>query len=233
MLITSFEAVDASKEPILFRGQDSFFWKRHIFHNAAPFDPEKNGENQFGFIFIFDSSQFLFIESEGVDEIFDEIKHRDPDRDAIFSIDGKPFFAVSRGAFNKLKLNLNESREFHLKLKNNGNARIINLKSLYSLLDMKRDMELVEKAVVSFQIRDLMARGVTVEDFGNFYMEGIIPIGEGTRLSSGVVLKGNCSIGKNVQIYPHAYIENSTIADNCIVLPAVSSWIRFSKKASR
>jgi bifunctional UDP-N-acetylglucosamine pyrophosphorylase/glucosamine-1-phosphate N-acetyltransferase len=50
-------------------------------------------------------------------------------------------------------------------------------------------------------------------------VEGSVPIGEGARIASGVVIKGASKIGKNTVLYPHVYIENSIIGDNCTVLP--------------
>jgi bifunctional UDP-N-acetylglucosamine pyrophosphorylase / glucosamine-1-phosphate N-acetyltransferase len=114
---------------------------------------------------------------------------------------------------------LKEDREITSKLRNNGNVRIISLKSPFDILNLKRDLEEIEKAVISYQAGVLHSNGVTIDDFGHFYVEGMIPIDEGSRLYSGVVLKGESKIGKNVQIYPHCFIENSIIGDNCVILP--------------
>jgi NDP-sugar pyrophosphorylase family protein len=224
MLIASFELIEVATSSILFRGRDSFFWKRKIFKDIPFYDPDsrdkdKERENDFDYLIVFEPFQFLVMEPAGIDEIIEDLSHRDPGKDNIISIEGKPFFAISRGSFQKLRLNLREDREITSKLRNNGNVRVIAIKHPFYTLDMKYESEAIEKSITAYQTNVLAANGVTVEDLGNFYIEGMIPIGEGSRLSSGVVIKGDTRIGKNVHIYPHAYIENSVIGDNCTVLP--------------
>jgi bifunctional UDP-N-acetylglucosamine pyrophosphorylase/glucosamine-1-phosphate N-acetyltransferase len=50
-------------------------------------------------------------------------------------------------------------------------------------------------------------------------MTGLMAIGKNTTIGSGVVLKGETQIGKNVQIFPNCFIENSHIGDQCVLLP--------------
>jgi NDP-sugar pyrophosphorylase family protein len=222
MVITSFEPEEtATKRSLtLFRGRGAYFWKRSIFNQPVPYDPDRNKEGKiFDFLIIFDPPLFLEIEAGGIAEILTELSHPDPSKDIIFSIEGKPFFAISYGAFQKLKLDLKRDKELIAKLRNNGNVRNIIPGQRFAVLDLRNDRKAVEDAVVAHQAAVLGDKGVIVEDLGHFYIEGMIPVGEGTRIGPGVVIKGDSKIGKNVLLYPHVFIENSILGDNCILLP--------------
>jgi bifunctional UDP-N-acetylglucosamine pyrophosphorylase/glucosamine-1-phosphate N-acetyltransferase len=161
------------------------------------------------------------VEPEGVDEIIGYLSQWDPEKELIFSIEGTPFFAVSSGILKKPGLNLKEDKELAAKLRNNKNVRMIHLTKYegVEVLDLGKHLKSIENAVIDYQIKTLTANGVIIEDLGHFFIEGMVPIGAGTRISSGVVIKGDSKIGKDVHLYPHAYIENSIIGDYCIVLP--------------
>ncbi len=222
MSILAFEPGEVTESDELFRGRSLFFWKQRIFKDIIPFDPvehENTGSKPFNFLIIFDPQRFLLHEADLIEEIFDELLHRDPEKENIISIEGKPFFAVSHGSFLKLRLNLKSDKEVATKLRNNGNVRIFVPKQSFFVLDSKRDLLAIESSIIAFQAASIMAGGAILEDMGNFFLEGMIPIGPGSRLSSGVVIKGESKIGQNVRIYPHCYIENSTIGDNCTLLP--------------
>jgi bifunctional UDP-N-acetylglucosamine pyrophosphorylase/glucosamine-1-phosphate N-acetyltransferase len=223
MVIESFEQVEekAARPAMSFRGRDSYFWKRRIFRKLEPYTPDQENKAELGFHFliVFDPRRFLAIEPGGIDEIFKLLSSRDPKKDNIFSVEGKPFFAISRAAFDKLKFNLEGDKEVTFKLRNNGNVRLMNLRHRFNVLDLRKDWRIVEDMVSMYQVEALIAAGVIVEDMGNFYMEGMVPVGEGTRIASGVVIKGDSVIGKNVHIYPHCYIENSKVGDDCTLLP--------------
>jgi len=96
---------------------------------------------------------------------------------------------------------------------------MIHLESRCKTLELKRDFRRIERFIINFQVKELVKNRVIVEDYNNFYIEGLVPIGEGTRISTGVVIKGTSKIGSHVTLYPNAYIENSIIGDNCVVLP--------------
>ena len=54
------------------------------------------------------------------------------------------------------------------------------------------------------------------------YVEGILLVGEGTRILPGVFVEGNVVIGKNCKVGPNCYIRgNTTIGDNCHIGQAV------------
>jgi bifunctional UDP-N-acetylglucosamine pyrophosphorylase/glucosamine-1-phosphate N-acetyltransferase len=77
----------------------------------------------------------------------------------------------------------------------------------------------IEGAVIDLQISRLRKNGVRIEDYGHFYMDGLMAIGKNTQVGPGVVIKGESKIGKNVRIYPNCFIENSEIGDDCLILP--------------
>ncbi|UCH93669.1 MAG: hypothetical protein JSV88_25835 [Candidatus Aminicenantes bacterium] len=229
MVIKLFEPEVIYRPTILFRGRDSYFWKRKIFKDLEPYDdgphhhsrPPGTPGKGFHFLIIFDPSLFLVVDTEGIGEIIGSLSRLDPAREFIFSIEGTPFFVVSYGAFQKLKLNLKEDQELIAKLRNHGNLRMIQLpeRVVFDVLDVRKDLKAIENAVISCQLAALTANGVIIEDLGHFFIEGMIPIGAETRISTGVVIKGDSKIGTGVHLYPHSYIENSIIGDGCTLLP--------------
>ena len=54
------------------------------------------------------------------------------------------------------------------------------------------------------------------------HIDGIVTVGEGSRILPGVVIEGNAVIGKNCKIGPNCYIRGATtIGDNCHIGQAV------------
>jgi len=54
------------------------------------------------------------------------------------------------------------------------------------------------------------------------HIEGVIRLGEGSRILPGVFIEGNAVIGKNCKIGPNCYIRgNTVIGDNCHIGQAV------------
>lgn len=76
-----------------------------------------------------------------------------------------------------------------------------------------------EEIVLKYQIDFYTKKGIIFEDFGNFFIEGLPPIGRGTKIGPGVIIKDNSIIGDDVDIYPNSYIENSVIGNNCSIFP--------------
>jgi acyl-[acyl carrier protein]--UDP-N-acetylglucosamine O-acyltransferase len=226
MVIKSFEPEIIQQPTSLFRGRESYFWKRKIFKDVEHYDCVSDHDSHpagqdFQFLIVFDPSRFLVVEPGGVDEIIGYLSQWDPEKELLFSIDQTPFFVLSSGILKKLKLNLKEDKELIAKLRNNENIRMIDLKKDKGIevLDVEKHKKRIEDAVIDYQIKTLTANGVIIEDLGHFFIEGMVPIGAGSRIASGVVIKGDSKIGKDVHLYPHAYIENSIIGDNCMVLP--------------
>lgn len=53
-------------------------------------------------------------------------------------------------------------------------------------------------------------------------VEGVLQLGEGSRILPGCVLEGHIRIGKNCKIGPNAYLRgNVSIGDNCVIGNAV------------
>ena len=220
MLIVSFEEIerDTKLPEVLFRGRDGYFWKRRIFNDVPHYAGNKNG-GDFHFLILFNPQRFLSASQACIDEIIDFLSQTDPQKDYIFSIEGNPFFAISREAFRKLGINLKEDNDIISQLEEKATVRPISLKETFRVLDLHKETKAIEDSVVDFQAAIFRRSGVMVEDLGHFFVEGTVPIGKGTRISSGVVIKGDSKIGENVHIYPHSYIENSTIGDQCTLLP--------------
>jgi bifunctional N-acetylglucosamine-1-phosphate-uridyltransferase/glucosamine-1-phosphate-acetyltransferase GlmU-like protein len=220
MSIVSFEPVDeeSSYQQYLLRGKNCYSWKQSIFKEVEPYDPN-NGGVGFHFLILFDPQLFLAITPAGIDDILQILSQTDPEKDNIFSVAGKPFFAISRGAFKKLPLELTEDKNVIQKLRANGNVRLLNLQYSFETLDVRRDLRVIEDVVIQFQIDALLKAGVIIDDLNHFFMEGLLEIGSGTRIGSGVVITGDSRIGAGVTLYPHCFIENSIIGDDCILLP--------------
>lgn len=54
------------------------------------------------------------------------------------------------------------------------------------------------------------------------HVEGVLLVGEGTRILPGVFIEGNVVIGKNCKVGPNCYIRgNTTIGDDCHIGQAV------------
>ena len=216
-MIGLFESSDTRTTHFRFRGKESYFWKKKIFRDLECLDPENLGTDavkRFDFLIIFNPGTFLEIESEGVEEIITHIKRIiNPS-----SLEGGPFFAVASEFLKKTGLDLRNA-DLYTRLKEIKNIKMINLESNYNTLELKRDFSRIESFIINFQVKELFKNSVLIEDYNSFYIEGIVPIGEGTRISTGVVIKGTSKIGKNVTLYPNAYIENSIIGDNCVILP--------------
>jgi len=86
-------------------------------------------------------------------------------------------------------------------------------------LDSRRCPAKIETLVTGIQLEWLRKRKVQVEDRGNFYMEGLVPVGEGSVIGPGTNLRGNTRVGKNVRLAMNCWIENSQIGDECLLLP--------------
>jgi|GEM_PF-805671 len=204
------------KDRLLFRGKDGYFWKKELFCGAGKtvFPLEIESRDPFHCLVIFNPHTFLKIGPAGIDELISRLEHID----APASIDGTPFIAIPGPMADEWNLDPREPGLFD-RAAGRKEIKRIHLENTFDVLQIETDFRAIETFVVDYQVAELLKNGVTVEDYNNFYIEGMVPFGEGTSVASGVVLKGACEIGKNVTLYPHAYIENSKIGDNCLVLP--------------
>jgi len=74
-----------------------------------------------------------------------------------------------------------------------------------------------ERLVAKLETPEILG---TVSDAA--HIEGIIRLGEGSRILPGVFIEGNAVIGKNCKIGPNCYIRgNTVIGDNCHIGQAV------------
>lgn len=207
MILAYVDRGQGAKRP-LFRGRDAAFW----IERSLPFcrfltaSPPRSG-----MLLVFSAGRFPVLAAGAARAL------RRLDRGALFAPPGKPFFAVSPLLLKKQGLRL-EPGLFRRLLALPG-CLPLDLGSPVHALDTGCDSLAVEAAVVALQLARLGRAGVRVEDRGRFYLEGLPAIGRGTLIGSGVVLRGDCRIGRNVVIHPNCCIENSRVGDGCVILP--------------
>lgn len=199
---------------LLFRGRDAAYWiERSLpfcrFSAASPAGS--------GLIIVFSAQRFP-VPSAGMARALRRLA-----RGGIRPVTGllappsKPFFVISPSVLRKNGLRL-EPGLFRRLLALPGCAPL-DLGSAVTVLDPERDPLALEAAVIALQIGRLERAGVAIEDRGRFYMEGLPVVGRGTRIGSGVVLRGDCRIGRNVVIHPNCCISDSRVGDGCVILP--------------
>jgi acetyltransferase-like isoleucine patch superfamily enzyme len=198
----------------LFRGRDAAYWieqsvpgRRFL---TAP--PPRGG----GLILVFSAGRFPLLGVAALRALRRLDRGAIPSAAGLFAPPGKPFFAVSRARLRKEGLRL-EPGLFRRLLALPGCA-FLDLGGPVPALDPGRDSLAVEAAVVALQVGRLERAGVRVEDRGRFYMEGLPAVGRGTSIGPGVVLRGDCRIGRNVAIHANCCIENSRVGDGCRIL---------------
>ena len=130
---------------------------------------------------------------------------------------GQAFFIVSPAFLKKHGLRLDAG--IFARLRALPGIRTLELTEPVTLLDSRRDPLAVEAAITALQVNCLQRNGARVESAGNFFLEGLPAIGRGSLIGHGVVIKGDCHIGRNVVFYPNCFIENSRIGDGCVLLP--------------
>lgn len=206
----------ADKNSPLFRGKDGFYWKKEIFQGAidACYPLDTADDKDFDCLLLFNPNTFLEIRPRGIDELIARLENID----GLSSLEGTPFIAIPKHIVDEGNMDPREPGLFD-RLKSTYDIRCIRLENRFHVHDMDTDFRAIEAYVVDYQIAALVKNGITVEDYGNFYIEGMVPVGEGTSIAAGVVLKGATEIGENVVLYPNAYVENSIIGDNCVILP--------------
>ena len=214
MILAAIDPGKAGSVPIFFRGQPLEFWLSRQFRKI-PFQPLKKPDREFDWLTIFDPTKFAAIDSQGINR-FIKFLYRQANRETIYTLMGFPFFAVSTDGINGFKLRIEEGicRQV-AKLK----PALIDTLEDIPVWDVSSQSLEVEKFVVNYQVSLFKHHQVRLDDFRNFFIEGQVKIGRGTRIGSGVIVRGESEIGKNVHLYPHSYIENTIIEDDCVVLP--------------
>jgi len=198
------------------RGRDLRFWLSR-FYPFCRFVPLPHAGSDFDLLFVFDTAVFPKINDKSGGELLHWLKRQGNSRGGLFAPAGKPFFIVGRSYFKSECLVL-EAGIFR-SLRAQTQTERLEFKNPIAVCDPLQEPQKIEAALVAWQIRHLQKNGVTVENFGNFYLEGLPPIGRNSMIGSGVTIKGDCRIGKNVTICANSYIENSRIGDRCVILP--------------
>ena len=199
-------------KPIEFRGRKISFWVSHRFKDFT-FQEIADITVKDNFVFLFPSDKFIDAGPDFFLELAQELKNLPANDNAVYTISGHPFYIVSE-EFLK-----NEGIQMFSQPEKVNSIKQLNMNIPFHVWSVQPHFQQIESIIKRWQTEYLHESGVVLEDFHNFYMEGIIPVGEGSKISTNVVLKGDSTIGKNVTIYPQAYIENSVIQDNCSILP--------------
>ncbi len=197
-----------------FRGRGLAFWIEQSFPFCRFFAGGGSGTSS-GPIVVFSLDLFPVLGMGGGRRFQNWLRARP--REGLFAPAGKPFFAVSRSFLRQNGLRL-EPGVFR-RLRALSGAMEMELKSPVRAIDPVREPLAVEAAVTALQVALLQRGGVRVENAGNLCIEGLPLIGRGSMVGSGVVIRGDCRIGRNVAIYPNCFIENSSLGDNCVILP--------------
>ncbi len=197
-----------------FRGRDLAFWIERTFPFCSFIDGNSTGG---GMVVVFSLDLFPLPGADAGRSIAAWFRSRSRSGGGLFAPAGKPFFAVSRSFLRRNGLRLEQGVFRRLRALPGGVE--MELKSPVTAIDPVREPLAVEAAVIALQIAHLQKRGVRLENAGNFCVEGLPLMGRGSVLGSGVVLRGDCRIGRNVVIYPNCFIENSSIGNHCVILP--------------
>jgi acyl-[acyl carrier protein]--UDP-N-acetylglucosamine O-acyltransferase len=200
----------------VFRGEEPAFWISRLFQEIRFLPPEKL-DSDFDWLLVFDLRKFMGINSRGARNLI-SVLHTRQNRDRIVSMMGFPFFAVSSPVLKKFNLKIEPG--FCQRIAAVKPKLVDILKNTFPVWDISSHSLEIETFILNYQISQLRDNQVLIEDYGNFHIDGRIEIGPGSQIGSGVVIKGESKIGKNVHLYPHSYIENTTIEDDCVVLPA-------------
>jgi bifunctional UDP-N-acetylglucosamine pyrophosphorylase/glucosamine-1-phosphate N-acetyltransferase len=212
-------ALDCSRpdgEGHLFRDRPLHFWFTRFFP-FCEFSPLPRREDDFDFIIIFDAAVFPIGSPSSQRELRRWLKARDGSEPWLAAPAGEPFFIVSRAFLRKWKVRLRPG--VFNRLRDVKKAVPLVMVHPFAACRPEAEPRRIENAIIDLQIGRLHEKGVCIEDFGRFYMSGIVPVGKNTRIGSGVALRGESRIGRDVVLYPNCYIENTRIGDGCVVLP--------------
>jgi len=211
-LIATFLKSGPNFKPLHIRGEDTLFWIAEIFSDLFFQTSLKEFQHESGYLFIFDPSKFTNLKNSDIAELIDIInKIQETPHHVVYSIDDHPFFIITPP--NNFTLNSLNAECLQKE------AKILPSPQGCQVLDLESNYVQIEDFVLNFQCSQLVEKGVIVEDFRNFFIEPSVSIGKNTRISSGNIFKGKTKIGKGVVVFPHTFIENSVIHDNCLILP--------------
>lgn len=209
----------ASRPPLLLRGRDVPFWQQKICR-AVPFRPLTETNDPFDFLLIFDDSRFFCTTEEGLGEILAKLAALDSAGVRALALApcvSSPLIAVSRAFFEQNR-SVFQPGVFSI-LAKRFPLEELKIEKSFQAFRPDQEPQRAEEWAIRLQIGEYRRRGVVIEDFGHFYIEGEPPIGEGTVISTGSVIRGDSEIGRGTVLYPHCYIENSRIGDQCVLFP--------------
>ncbi|HUU06605.1 MAG TPA: DapH/DapD/GlmU-related protein [Patescibacteria group bacterium] len=198
------------------RGRDLRFWLARFFPYCR-FLPLPKPKADFDLLFVFDTAVFPIVSEQSGQELRRWLKRQGQSSTGLYAPPGKPFFIVSKSYFKSKHLALKPGLIRSLRAK--SRPELLEFRNPVTFCEPLRQPQEMEAALAAWQIRQLQKRGIVFENYGNFYLEGLMPIGRNSVIGSGVTIKGDCRIGKNVMICANSYIENSRIGDRCVILP--------------
>lgn len=138
------------------------------------------------------------------------------DDERVFGAGHLPFQLVGRGFYEKRRELFRPGVFAALRRQPQASPP---LPAGFSVVNPFADPLAAEALVVAAQVAELTAAGVTLESFGDFYLDGGVPVGEGSRIGPGAVIRGSSRIGRRVSIAAHCCLENAVIGDGCTLLP--------------
>lgn len=216
--------IPGSKTPgCLLRGKEPLFWKQQMFHSAPFITPENLSglsSESLDFLIVLNPSVFPIPRPGAVENLLESLKSMPPETAEIFSVSGEPFYIYSRRVL-AAKLRHPEALGewlIHGPQTHHIVPMAMNTHEEIQTCDYINQMRRAEEWVVDYQIRILLENGVRLDDYSHFYLEGLVPVGEGTRIGVNVVITGESRIGRNVVIGPNTVMDNAVIEDDCHVL---------------
>lgn len=122
--------------------------------------------------------------------------------------------------------NNNNQKEFYLtdviELLAKANNKIISIeeKDPHSTLGINNrfDLSLISRIIVNKKIYELMNEGVTIIDPNQTWIEPNVKISSDTTIHPFTTITGETIIGKNCEIGPNTYIEDSIIGDEVTII---------------
>ena len=205
----------AGTQPIL-RGRGLDFWLPRAFPFCRFIDRPRGGLD-FACLFVFGPDLFPDLSEACRQELQRRVRRQGSAALRVSAPPGRPFFIVSGAFLRSAGIALGPG--LFKRLCRWPGVEVLALRNPVAAVRPRRDPQGTEAAVAALQIRHLLRSGVRLENLGNFFIEGIPAIGRGSLIGSGVVIRGDCRIGRNVTIEANSVIENSRIGDGCVILP--------------
>ncbi len=216
MITAYIDGGPGAADGFFFRGRVLGFWIEHSFPFCRFLDAPHSGRES-GPVLVFSRDLFPALSEAGSRELRRWLLGGTHSLGRFFAPAGRPFFAVSMSFLKKNGITLGPGA--FRALRSLPGVEELEMKNPVTALDPRHDPLAIEAAITALQAAYLQKRGVRVENTANLCFEGLPPIGRGSFIGSGVVIRGDCRIGRNVVLYPNCFIENSRIGDNCVILP--------------